>query len=84
MSPKETNEVMLGFGKHKASLPNLAAPRSFSMTVADVADYAGGAGHADRVLEWANAVWKDWSDQHEFVRAWIKASSVLNGGQRSS
>ena len=73
-SPRETNKVMLGFGRYKAFLPTLSAPKAFSMTVADVVPYAATPKHAERVRAWALAVWHDWADQHEIIRAWLKST----------
>lgn len=35
LPPAETNEVMLGHGKHKASLPPLSPPAAYMVTVCD-------------------------------------------------
>lgn len=74
ISPIETNDVMLGLGKHKASLPALTPPKAFSKTIADVAPYAGTPEHSARVREWAQATWNDWTDQHDFIRTWLEST----------
>jgi hypothetical protein len=72
LSPVQTNDVMLGLGKHKQTLIHLPPPKAFSMTLADIARVAGTAGHAARVTEWAAATWKDWSEHHDYIKDWTK------------
>jgi Family of unknown function (DUF5946) len=72
-SPKETNDVMLGLGKHKASLPALTAPKAFGITVADVVPFANTSEHSARVRAWAIATWLDWSGQHDVIRTWLES-----------
>ncbi|MFG5380851.1 DUF5946 family protein [Yoonia sp. R2-816] len=74
LPPKETNDVMLGLGRHKASLIFLQPPTSFTMTVANVAKFAGEPEHADRVREWADSTWKDWPQHHDYIRHWVAKS----------
>ncbi|WP_411891844.1 DUF5946 family protein [Yoonia sp. SDW83-1] len=69
-SPEQANDIMLGLGKHKATLVYLEPPTVFSMTVAEVADFAGTPLHARRVTEWAAAAWKDWSAHHDYITRW--------------
>jgi len=71
MPPKETNDVMLGFSKHKSSLQYLERPERFTVTIADVAPFFGTEIHSDRVLDWANCTWNDWSHHHDNIRDWI-------------
>ncbi len=68
--PKETNEVMLGLGKHKRTLDYMEPPLQFRMTVADVAKFSGGSQHSDKVREWAASTWEDWSDHHDYIQRW--------------
>ena len=70
LSPRETNDVMLGLGKHKATLKRLEPPAAFTVKVADIAEFAGSASHSDNVRDWARATWADWSDHHDYIRAW--------------
>ena len=69
MGPAETNEVMLDLGKHKHTLVALTPPARFSMTVADVAPFAGTDRHAEKVRAWAEATWADWSAHHAHIEA---------------
>lgn len=62
LPPKETNDVMLGLGKHKHTLDYLEPPERFTMTVANVAPFAGSSRHSDKVREWA--------DHHSYIRSW--------------
>ena len=68
--PKETNDVMLGLGKHKHTLEYIEPPKQFSKTVADIAEFAGTSHHPDKVREWAISTWNDWSDQHDYIVNW--------------
>ncbi len=70
--PAETNEVMKGFAARKETLVYLAPPPKFSITVAEVAPYAGSSAHGEKVLAWARAAWADWSAHHEYVRTWAQ------------
>ena len=72
LPPKETNDVMLGFSKHKSTLVYLEPPVKFSVTVADVAPYAGGVEHAAMVRNWAVETWNDWAAHHGYIREWIE------------
>ena len=72
MPPKQTNDVMLGLGRHKASLVHLAPPRSFELTVADVIPWAGTERHAVQVRAWAETTWIDWAEHHAYIRAWTR------------
>lgn len=68
--PNETNDIMLGLGKHKLTLEYIEPPKHFEMTVADVADFAGRSQHSDKVRAWALSAWEDWSDHHEYILSW--------------
>lgn len=72
LPPKETNDVMLGFSKHKSTLVFLDPPARFSLTVADVEPYAGGAEHAAKVQYWAAQTWNDWAKHHSYIQEWIE------------
>lgn len=71
MPPRETNEVMLGLGRAKASLTRLPPPTAFALTVADVPLAGSEAAHVAAVRAWAAAAWAGWSAQHDAVRAWV-------------
>lgn len=68
--PKETNDIMLDLGRHKHTLVHLTAPSLFNLTIADVADHAGTKLHSDKVKEWAEKTWNDWSEHHAYIRHW--------------
>ncbi|HAH09308.1 MAG TPA: hypothetical protein DCL48_04320, partial [Alphaproteobacteria bacterium] len=70
--PMETNDIMRGFAARKAGLPYLPPPARFTMTVADVAPFAGTAQHGERVLAWARATWQDWRGAHAAITAWAE------------
>ncbi|MEO0637075.1 MAG: DUF5946 family protein [Pseudomonadota bacterium] len=72
LRPRETNEVMLGLSEFKHSLERLEPPKRFSMTVADVVEFAGTSQHPDRVRAWALATWNDWSEHHGYISDWVK------------
>lgn len=69
-SPTETNEVMLGLGKFKHTIEYMPPPEQFTITVADVAPFAGTRKHSELVRDWAHATWNDWSDHHSYIREW--------------
>ena len=71
MPPRETNDVMLGFSRHKATLEKLEPPRRFAVTAADVAPHAGRSDHCERVTAWAAATWNDWVEHHDYIHDWI-------------
>ncbi len=71
--PKETNDVMRLFASRKASLERLTPPEKFSITVADVAPFAGGPEHEGKVRDWARAAWNDWRGAHDYIRRWAAA-----------
>lgn len=74
--PAETNAVMLDFSRHKATLQHLVPPSDFSVTVADIAPFAGSSSHAEEVRRWARATWEDWSEHHDYIRQWISDHSA--------
>lgn len=61
---------MRGFATRKASLQRLTPPPRFSITVADVAPFAGAPPHAEKVRAWALAAWHDGRAAHEYIRRW--------------
>ncbi len=71
MPPKETNDVMLGFSKRKATLRYLEPPNTFKMTIADVAPFIGSEVHSEKVQEWASFTWNDWCHHHDYIRTWV-------------
>lgn len=71
LKPLETNDVMLGLSKHKAALPLLPGPASYSITVADLPLSATSEEHIASVREWARATWNAWSRHHDFIRRWV-------------
>ena len=72
LTPEETNDVMLGLGKHKHTLEYLEPPAEFAMTVADVAPMAGTLQHVECVRAWASATWDDWAPHHGYIRQWTE------------
>lgn len=64
------NAAMLRFAARKASLPELPPREHYTMTVGDVVGALEPAAHRAAVRRWADAVWADWSDQHDFIRRW--------------
>lgn len=70
--PQETNQVMRGFSRNKASLSALSPPVKFRMTVADVVPFSGTGAHSHVVKEWAIKTWEDWSDHHDYIRRWVE------------
>lgn len=76
-SPRETNEVMLGLGQHKHSLPALTPPDRYAVTVADIMAEAGGLRHADAVRAWASSTWLAWAPHHPFIREWVRSTGMV-------
>ena len=70
--PHQTNKVMQGFAKHKASLARLTPPASFSMTIADIVPFIGTDTHAAMVKKWAQSTWQDWHLAHDYIRNWAE------------
>lgn len=75
LSGEAANAAMLGFAARKADLPELPARAAYAMTVADVLDAAEPSAHAAVVRQWAESVWTDWADQHDFIRGWARGAS---------
>lgn len=71
--PYETNDFMRRFASRKTTLERLKPPQRFSITVADVAPFAGTRQHESKVRDWAHAAWSDWRVAHESVRRWATA-----------
>lgn len=76
--PAETNAVMLDFARHKKTLIALTPPARFSVTVDEIAPYAGSPQHIEKVRNWAQATWEDWSDYHAYIRDWIARYSAFD------
>ncbi len=74
MPPRETNDVMLRLGPRKATLQRLERPEMFSMTIADVAPFAGSDAHAETVRAWAQSAWDDWHQHHDYIKNWLEVS----------
>ena len=72
LPPDEANDVMLGLGKHKASLPLLRPPRSFDLTVLDIPLSGTAEEHSLAVQAWARATWINWLEHHAFIREWVE------------
>jgi len=68
------NAFMRGFAAHKAELPELPPRAAYAMTVADVASASQPEDHMRAVRAWAEATWRDWADQHDFIRAWARSA----------
>jgi hypothetical protein len=75
LPPAETNDVMLGLGKHKASLPALPPPNSYAMTVLDIPLGCTAEDHVSAVRAWALTTWTAWSAHHLVIKHWV--ASVL-------
>ena len=71
--PAETNDMMLGLGKHKFSLPLLRPPASFDLTVLDIPLAGAAEEHTSAVSAWAKATWMNWSEHHAFIQEWVEA-----------
>ncbi len=71
--PEEANDIMLVLGKHKSELVSLKPPKRYTMTVSDVAKFAGKPEHARLVKEWAQSAWDDWSDHHAYIIQWAES-----------
>ncbi|WP_138933252.1 DUF5946 family protein [Roseovarius arcticus] len=69
---EEANNIMLSLGQYKAELVFLAPPAEFTMTVADVAKFAGTPEHVDAVKAWARSAWADWSQHHDYIIGWAE------------
>ncbi len=65
---------MRQFARRKLSLKRLTPPEKFTMTIADVARFAGGPLHAEKVRDWARAAWDDWRAAHDYIREWANTA----------
>ena len=74
MSPDETNDVMLGLSKRKATLIYLERPQVFAVTIGDIVPFVGTECHSEKVREWASCTWQDWQRHHDYVRDWVGES----------
>jgi len=72
------NRVMSGFARRKAELPELPPRTCYTMTVADVIAAEEPSAHRAGVRQWAEAVWMDWADQHDFIRRWAEGDVKVN------
>lgn len=71
MPPRETNDVMLEFGRRKHTLQYLGPPNSFDFTMADVAPHIGAETHGETVRYWAQSALSSWREHHAYIEAWI-------------
>lgn len=71
--PKETNDVMVEFARRKSTLIYLKPPTAFSVTMQDVAPFAGGPHHIEKVRDWARSAWNDWSAHHAWISRWAQS-----------
>ena len=77
LQPRQTNDVMLGLGRHKSTLPALMPPDRYEVTVADIVAEAGGPHHAEAVCLWARSAWQAWAAHHWFIREWVRATGAV-------
>ena len=70
LSLADANAAMLAFAARKSTLPALPSRATYTLTVADVVGAEAPTDHARAVRSWAEAVWSDWADHHEFIRGW--------------
>lgn len=70
------NDVMLGMGRAKATLPPLPPRPRYTVTVADVVGATDPDAHAVAVMRWARATWQDWHDQQDFIREWARRAAA--------
>ena len=71
LSGEAANAAMLRFAARKADLPELPPRGAYRMTVADVVGATDPVAHAGAVRAWAEAVWADWANQHDYIRRWV-------------
>jgi hypothetical protein len=69
------NSAMLGFAARKSDLPELPPRSAYTLTINDVVGAEEATEHAAAVQRWARSVWDDWSDQHDFIRNWVRGSA---------
>lgn len=83
LPPRETNDVMVGLSRSKASLPFLEPPGSFAITAADIPLDGSLEDHALAVRAWAADAWLAWHAHHGFIRSWAKSAlEPLRGPRR--
>ncbi|MEL6640151.1 MAG: DUF5946 family protein [Pseudomonadota bacterium] len=70
LMPEQVNDIMVRLGPHKSELSALAAPDSYSVTAADVAPFAGGPHHADKVTAWADSTLQAWKHVQPDLKNW--------------
>ena len=75
LSGKAAYAAMANFAARKTELPELPPRAAYSMTVADVADAVESEDHISAIHRWAETTWRDWSDQHDFIRDWVRGVS---------
>lgn len=68
----DANAAMLGFAARKASLTELPPRDRYAMTMADVVGAVEPETHRAAVRRWAEAVWADWADHHDFIQRWAR------------
>lgn len=68
---EKTKKAMQHFANRKETLIELDPPKSFTMTIADVAPFTGKTLHADKVKLWARSTWNDWQAHHAYILDWI-------------
>ena len=73
---KAAYAAMAHFAARKAELPELPSRTSYSVTVADVLDAVTTEDHRRSIRNWADATWRDWADQHDFIRSWVRGASL--------
>ncbi len=74
LSGDAANAAMLGFASRKSELPELPPRAKYSMTVGDVVGAVAPTDHRRAVQAWAEATWRDWADQHDFIAAWVRGT----------
>ncbi|HYI42034.1 MAG TPA: DUF5946 family protein [Sphingomicrobium sp.] len=79
LSGDEANAAMLRFANRKSTLPELAPPAAFSITVDRIVDATGPSEHRQAVRRWAEATWADWAHQHQFIRDWAAGTQEPAG-----
>jgi len=75
LSGEAANAAMLAFAARKSELPELPPRPRYTMTVADVVDAVEIDSHREAVQRWAESAWRDWADQHAFIRQWARRNS---------
>lgn len=58
----------------KREWPRLTPPRSYAMTVVDVAGAMRADEHVALIRRWAQTTWDAWSGEHAAVRGWADAA----------